>query len=134
MISQQDYKFFDVAKSVAKTSTHHKAQIGAIIVYGKEIISVGVNGLKSHPLQQHYNKLRFDDDRAHHLMHAELDAVIKGKKYLKSGSRMYVARTLANGGLGMCRPCVSCRKMLMDFNIQEIYYTTESGHVFEEFI
>jgi deoxycytidylate deaminase len=136
MFTNYDYKMFNVAKAVARTSTHKRAMIGAAIVNGKDIVSVGVNGKKSHPLQQYYNKFRFHDNDGKvtgHLMHAELDAIIKARSYLKNhrDAKIYVYRQLRTGELGMCRPCAGCIQALKDHGISEIYYTSEQGYVYE---
>jgi len=122
-----DIKLFNLAKAVAQTSQHSKAHIGAVIVSGKDILSVGVNGGKSHPLQKQYNKFRFDDERASHLLHAELDAIIKARPFLKGDATIYVYRQLRNGEIGMSRPCAGCMKALNDHNISRIFFTSETG-------
>ncbi len=122
-----DFKIFNLAKAVAQTSQHSKAHIGAVIVCGKDILSVGVNGGKSHPLQKQYNKHRFTDDSASHLLHAELDAIIKARPFLKGDATIYVYRELRNGEIGMSKPCPACMKALSDHNISRIFFTTENG-------
>jgi deoxycytidylate deaminase len=119
----------EVARSLAATSTHHKAQIGAVIAVGKEILSVGVNGRKSHPLQQKYNRAR-KYNHSRHLLHAELDAIIKGKAHTTrfDNASMYVYRVMKSGmQSGMCRPCVGCMEALRDFGIKRVIYTTPDG-------
>jgi deoxycytidylate deaminase len=126
-------KLFNIAKALALTSEHEKAHIGAVIVCGKDVVSVGVNGNKSHPLQKQYNKYRFDDDRASHLLHAELDAIIRARPYIKNGNAsIYIYRVLRNGEIGMSKPCAGCERALNDYRIHNIFYTTEQGYAHYE--
>lgn len=136
VLSERDRRLFDVAVSVARTSTHYQASVGAVIVDGKDIVAVGVNGRKSHPLQAKYNQIRFNDNTADHLLHGELDACIKSGAHKKSLGRyaaIYVARVTSQG-LGMARPCSGCIKALKDFGIHEVYYTTGDGFAYERLV
>ena len=127
-----DHKMFGVAHAAARTSTHEKALIGAVVVRGRDILSVGVNGRKSHPLQRYYNAFRFSDERANHLMHAEIDAIVKAKEFLGDDTSIYVYRVLRNGTTAMCRPCVGCLRALKDYGIKRVFYTTGDGLAYEE--
>lgn len=136
MFTTRDTKLFQVARSLARTSNHSKARIGAVIVQDREILSVGVNGVKSHPLQQKYNRFRFVDDNAKHLMHAELDAIVKSKLDTSNNKRtsIYVYRDMADHQHGKSRPCAGCLHALKDYNINHIFYTTDDGFVYEQLI
>lgn len=134
-ISKRDYKFFEVAAAAAATSHHKKAQIGAVIVSNKHILSVGVNQhTKTHPMQKQYNVHRYGikNDTLSHCTHAEIDAISKAKntKMLKQ-SRIYVSRVKKDGSLGMCRPCPACLQALGNSGISEIFYTTDLGYAHE---
>lgn len=128
-----DRRIFDVARDLAATSNHPKAHIGAVLLSGRDIISVGVNGRKSHPLQKHYNTFRFSDERAHHMMHAELEAIVRGRSFMRDDNVMYIYRQLRTGDQGMCRPCNGCIQALKDHKIGRIFYTTYEGYAYEEF-
>lgn len=138
MLSNRDHKFFSAARSLAATSKHPKARVGAVLVDRGEIISVGVNGNKSHPLQQKYNQLRFRDDDVSnmgHLMHAEIEALVKGRSDISTHhAAIYVYRVMRNGDKGMSRPCSGCVQALLDFGVKRMYYTTTEGLVYEEIV
>lgn len=139
MFTPRDIKFFQVAKSLAATSTHHKASIGAVIVAGRNVIAVGVNGKKSHPLQRKYNSYKFKFDRtdqSRHLLHAEIEALVRAKSQMTSlsGASIYVYRLMKNGTTGMARPCIGCLRALRDFKIRDVYYTTNEGLAYEELL
>jgi dCMP deaminase len=113
-------KFFQVAKAASKHSDHPAHQLGAVIVKGNKIISVGFNKNKTHTKSNHAWKR----------LHAELCAIIKAKQDL-TGSSIYVYRETKNGNLGLSRPCASCMEAIKEAGINKIYYTTETGF-FEE--
>jgi deoxycytidylate deaminase len=138
-MKESDQRIFDVARNLSYISTHPKAHIGAVLVSGRDVIAVGVNGRKTHPLQKFYNRYRFHDDKdSMHLMHAELEALIKGNQYLVNTENvktiMYVYREYRHTRkLAMARPCTGCIRALRDFNVHRAYYTTPDGFAYEEF-
>jgi hypothetical protein len=131
---KRDYLFYDVAKSVSKTSTHERVSIGAILVLGKEIISVACNENKSHPEQYRLNKFRFNDensDRCKNGIHAELKCILSCKEDDLSRAKLYVYREDRKGHIANCRPCPACMEKIKETGIRDIYYTTEDGHAHE---
>lgn len=58
MFSRQDYQYFKKAKEISKNSDFNKIHIGCIAVYQGNIIGVGYNSNKTHPVQKYYNKYR----------------------------------------------------------------------------
>ena len=125
MISKRDRRFFDVASAMARTSTHKKARVGCVVTSGSVIVSVGVNGIKTHPMQERYDILRKHSGR--HILHAEIDAV---RKLRSQADRIYIYRT-RNGTQGMARPCLACMGALRDYGILDVYYTTNEGFCYE---
>ena len=131
---KRDYLFYEVARSVSKTSTCGRVSIGAVLVNGKEIISVAANDLKSHPEQYRLNRLRFQDDNADkckNSIHAEMYCILKCKDMDLSRAKLYVYRENRLGELANCRPCPACMKKIRDVGIREIYYTTNDGYAHE---
>lgn len=59
-------------------------------------------------------------------LHAELHAMIRARFPL-AGSRIYVARILANGKVAMAKPCEFCLEMLSSEGIADINYTDKKG-------
>lgn len=128
-LTNKDYKYFEVAKTVASTSTYERVKIGCIIVLKKHIISVGVNSYKSHPIQKYYNRFRFNpDDAINHTLHAEIQALLMLPKDLDvSDATLYTYREFKDHQLAPSRPCQSCMRMIKDYGIRRICYTTEDG-------
>lgn len=139
---KKDFHFFDLAEKVSKMSDYkRKAKIGAVITNKSEIISVGVNKLKSHPLQKRLNKLYFssrfgglyDGDKIIHRfnIHAELNAILNAGDKNLSGCSIYIFRKDGNGKLGMSRPCKACMALIKKCGIKKVYYTTRDGYAEE---
>lgn len=116
---------FRMAIKAQKLSVYPKAKIGAAILLGNRVISVGYNhGEKAHPLVRKYNKFQG--------LHAELHCLFGSKakyseKNLLSGSKIVVYRETKNGELAMCRPCSVCQKILSMYGVKKMIYTTNGG-------
>lgn len=134
---QKHIKFFNVAKSAAELSNHRDVSIGSIIVYKRNVVSVGYNqSYKTHPLQKHYDQFRdFDHEKSTGLIHAEIDAIIKARRVLDNTefvkATIYVYRVLKTGEYGMCRPCGGCMAAIKDTGITNVFYTTPNGFYYE---
>lgn len=113
-------KFFDVARVASKHSDHPAHRLGAVIVRGNKIISVGFNKNKTHTKSNHAWKR----------LHAELSAIIKAKQDITNCS-IYVYRETKNGDLGMARPCESCMEAIREAGINKIFYSTPHGYLEE---
>lgn len=132
---RRDMKYFMLAKDVSKMSDHHKIKIGAVIVHNKEVISIGYNHKKTHPMQKRLNLLRFTDsfDKCHHYIHAEMMALVNAKYHDLTKAKIYVYRE-SKLGIQMCRPCAGCLSAIKDAGIKTIYYTTSDGFCKEELV
>lgn len=120
----------DSAKAVALTSSFKNGRgksvrVGATIYTRRELVAVGVNKNKTHPLQGRYNKeLSYYTSP---YLHAEMSALLAGMKTKEKGTELYVARKLNREGWGNARPCKACMKAIRDSGIQRVTYTTENG-------
>ena len=76
MISKSDTRFFKKARQIALISDFHKVHIGCIAVYQDNIIGIGCNTKKTHPLQRYYNRYRnsWDDKEIPATLHAEINS------------------------------------------------------------
>lgn len=113
-------------------STHGRFKVGAVIVKKGKLISAGANSDKSHPVQKRYDSER--GFKTHHSCHAEVRAILNSKVNVLTGCSIYVYRETKNGTLGKARPCAACIKMLRDYDIKRIFYTTEEGFCEETLI
>lgn len=127
--------FFNVAKQISKLSDYsrNKTKIGCVVVYKHRIISTGCNSDKAHPLQAKYNAYRFSEPSIHKL-HAETSSLVPiiNDKTIEWGKvKIFTYRELADGSLGLSRPCKSCMAMIRDLGIKDVYYTTYDGYAHE---
>ena len=94
----------------------HRCRHGAIIVKGRKLISQGINRAKTHPKSIH----------PYSAVHAEFDAICKAKGEL-DGATLYVTRLLADGTVGMSKPCPHCQRAIEESGIREVVYTDAAG-------
>jgi deoxycytidylate deaminase len=87
----------------------------AIILNKKgNVLSIGTNKQKTHPLQDKYS----DGKRIY--LHAEIDALSKCKKH---PYKMIVIRLKRNGETALAKPCSVCSKAIEDFDVKIVEYT-----------
>ncbi len=129
MITEKDLKYLKVAESVSLTSDYERVHIGACVVKKGNIIGVGCNSNKSHPVQKKYNEL-VPYDRPRHGIHAEIKALLKCNVNTNN-STIYVFRRGRDSNIRNCSPCESCRAYMIECGVKRIVYVAENG-VFEE--
>lgn len=112
---------FRMAAKQAKKSPHKQHKLGAVIVKGSRILSVG------------YNSLRPSSLLGTHTLHAEAAAVLKLLKARRlsdlAGAEMYVTRFTRGGAVGIARPCIKCQQLLHSVGIRNCYYSTDSKQI-----
>ena len=110
-----------------------RTRIAACIVHKNEIVSVGINQLKSHPFQAKFS--RHEDSI---FLHAETDAIKNALKHIDveqlSKSTLYVCRVKYDEHKskkvqmrGMCKPCEGCQRAIATFNINKVVYICDDG-------
>lgn len=113
-----------IAEDVEPVKT---ARIAAAITIGNEIISIGVNQKKTHPLQARFTR--------HHsaiYQHAEISAIHNALRRVKadelSRATLYVVRRRKNTETkhwedGLACPCEGCQKAIKYYDIKRVIYT-----------
>lgn len=94
----------------------------AAIVYRGDILAVGKNQLKTHPIM-----LDYQTNEHKIYLHAEIDAIVKtinmhGNEIL-SKCDIYVMRVGKNGNTTKSKPCVGCQKAIDAFGFKNVYWT-----------
>lgn len=109
---------FDAAQTadLIQSSRHASA-----IVYKKQVLAVGINSRKTHPLSCRFN----GPDKP--CLHSELDAIIQvinqhGPEILKRCS-LWNLRITKGGKIGSSKPCVGCERAIKAFGIARVYWT-----------
>ena len=137
-ISKTDYKYFDKARRAANISDYHKTHIGCIAVYQGDIIGIGCNCNKTHPIQKKYNRYRdlHEDNGVEALpkLHAEISCLnaIRNLDINFTKVKVYIYRIRKDQLFGISRPCPSCMAAIKDLGITDVFYTTNDGDVHEQ--
>jgi deoxycytidylate deaminase len=130
----RDKKYMEFVRRLA-TSNNMKMKLAACLVIRNEIISVGFNSDKSHPLQKRFAK---NNDAI--FKHAEVDCIIKALKVVDEDdlkdATLYVYRVKkqnkgdANWVTGLAEPCPGCKKAIEHFGIKRTVYSTDEESLF----
>lgn len=133
MLTKSDYRYFDKARQTAMVSDYSEFHIGCVAVYQGNVISIGCNCNKTHPIQKKYNKYRKQADNMLPKLHAEINCInsIKHLDINFSKVKLYIYRIRKDRPSGLSRPCPSCMAAIKDLGIRDIYYTTNDGYVYE---
>lgn len=126
---------FNIAQEVPPVAS---ARIAAAVVYKGEIVSVGINKKKSHPLAAKYCKT---PDAC--FLHAEVSAIKnalkqEGASILKK-STLYICRAKHASNdpddwcWGLARPCKGCLKAILDFDLRGVVFSAEGSEAFAMF-
>lgn len=122
--------FLAVADAAAGASDVARVKMGAVVVGGKGLISVGFNQMRSHPLQYKLNQLRAEYKHTCNAIHAEIHALSRVKNMPKKAV-LYISRRTKDNEPAMARPCEGCMKEIKQRKIQTIVYTTDDGFAVE---
>ena len=113
----------DLAVKTAMQSPF-KHRIGAVILDNKDnILAVGCNSRKTHPVQYKHAQRAGNDKRQ--FLHAEIAALVK----IRSGlpETILVVRVGNDGSLKMARPCPVCMSALAEAQIRYMVYSKDDG-------
>ena len=133
MLRSTDYKYFLKARQVATISDYYKTHIGCVAVYQGQVIGLGCNTNKTHPVQKFYNRYREPSDTMLPKLHAEISCInqIKHLNINFSKVKLYIYRIRKDQPFGLSRPCPSSMAAIKDLGIRDIYYTTSDGYSYE---
>lgn len=92
-------------------------RMAALVVWGRRVISFGINSFKTHPKQKE-GKSPFRST------HAELSAVAGLPLVLLVDSTVVVARLTKGGCIGLAKPCKNCEEMLRSLGVTKVFFTT----------
>ena len=134
MLRNVDYRYFKKARQIANISDYKKQHVGCVAVYQGQVIGLGCNCNKTHPMQKFYNKYRMPSDYMLPKLHAEISCInqIKHLDINFSKVKLYIYRIRKDQPFGLSRPCPSCMAAIRDLGIRDVYYTTNDGYVYEK--
>lgn len=105
----------EVARTMAKRSTCHRLNVGAVLVVDNNIVSVGYNG--AHSGEEHCGGTGckyFNPAKGCGVVHAEENAISRAPMGVSRGD-LYVTHS----------PCVGCARLIAGTGIQCVYYEAE---------
>lgn len=127
----QHQKYLNEAFAISRSlDTVAGVRLASILVYKKEIVSVGWNALKTHPLQKKYS----GGVECKITLHAEISAIASAvnQRFNRfKNSTLYIARAKWNGSNkekmihGYCKPCYACSACISAFGIGRVVYTLD---------
>lgn len=120
MLSARDQKLYTQAMKLAELS-ECDSRHGAIVARGSNVLSMGINKYKTHPVSRRYSG--FDGCS----VHAEQRALILARGDVR-GCTLYSAR--ANGSKAS-KPCVMCAELMRDAGIRFVVYFSD-GEIIRE--
>lgn len=117
---------------VAAANPTQSEKMAAAIVYRNRIISIGMNSMKSHPLQAKYAK----NDHAIYL-HSEIAAIKNALREVEiddlAKCDIYIARVKKEKPFtkkyvyGLAKPCAGCERAIAEFGLKRVVYTCDDG-------
>ena len=143
MILNRDAKIMQFTKRLAidNPGVNNRMKLAASLVIKRDVISVGVNVMRSHPIQKKYGK----NDEAIYL-HAEINAIVNSLNHVDKDdlrkADLYVYRVKKDTNDpkrqhwvdGLSCPCEGCMSAIDAFNIKRVIHSTDVNNEYEELI
>jgi deoxycytidylate deaminase len=141
LILNRDIKTMQFVKRLAidNPGVNNRMKLAAALVIKRDIISVGVNVMRSHPVQKKYGK---NDESI--FLHAEINAIVNSLNHVDKDdlrkADLYVYRVKkdmhdpkrAHWVDGMSCPCEGCMSAIDAFKIKRVVYSTDTNFEYGE--
>ena len=111
-------------------------KLSAALVRKREVISYGVNRMKTHPMQQKYGR----NDKSIYL-HAEISAIINALNHINkkdlTDATLYVYRVKRSGPFstewcdGEAEPCLGCQEAIKAFGIKRVVHSSNENNSYK---
>lgn len=138
MITTRDKKYMQLAKRLAISNDKNvnRGKLAACIVIQNELISIGQNSGKTHPIQKKFSK------NTHSIfMHAEINCIVNALRVVNESdlekATMYVHRvkrrskTDLNWYDGLAEPCIGCKQAISHYGIKKVIYSTNEDGIYQ---
>ena len=123
------YKYISILSKMAiAVEPVRQARIAACLVHRNEMISFGINQMKTHPFQAQFSK-----NKDSIFLHAETDCIKNALREIDvdelSRCTLYICRMKYQTHekkrfvYGLAKPCPGCERAIATFNIKSVYYT-----------
>ncbi len=115
-------------------------KLAAALVNKKTLISIGLNEMRTHPLQGKFGK-----NEESLFLHAEIAAIANALNHLDKealkGSTLLIHRVKRKSSLnrrdwidGLAKPCEGCMSAIVSFGIKKVVYSTDEPDKYKEII
>lgn len=134
----RDVKVMNLLRQIAITNNgvRKRFKLAAALTYKRDIISIGVNEMKTHPLQ-----IQFGKNEMSIFLHAEISAIANALNHVNKEdlrkTTLYIHRVKRTGPNsdwvdGLACPCDGCSSAILSFKIPRVIYSTNQAGKYEE--
>jgi len=139
MITSRDEKYMAFTRRIAiqNTNSQNRARLAASLVIRNDIVSIGQNSIKSHPLQK-----KFAKNIEAIFKHAEVDCIINALRHVDaeqlSKATLYIHRVKkqtkdsVEWSDGFAEPCIGCKQAIKHFNIKRVIFSSDENKSYIE--
>lgn len=113
----------DLAKAMCPLNFERRTSHVAFLVKKSKIVHIGVNLAKSHPMTMEHKY----QEHQHTGVHAELNVCIKSGKENLSKYKLVVIRINRHNKMTNSKPCLGCQGIINQFDVGEVWYSTDEG-------
>lgn len=116
-----------------------KSKLASCLVLRNEVISIGFNSDKSHPIQK-----KFSRNSESIFKHAEIDCIINALKHIEKDelqkATLYIYRVKKQNKEdrswvdGLSKPCNGCCKAIEHFGIKKVVFSTDENGIYNSYI
>ncbi|HEB75394.1 MAG TPA: cytidine deaminase [Nitrospirae bacterium] len=133
-----DEYFLEIARVVSTRSTCLRRRYGAVIVRDNVIVSTGYNGAPRGAVNCidsgvcRRKELNVPPGERYELcvaVHAEQNAIVNGPPERMKGSTIYIAGFEDDGRAADGKPCLMCRRMILNAQVKEVVYLRRDGEI-----
>ena len=114
------YVAYGAALASPGVGPNNNFRLGAVLVDGPRVVSVGFNSYKTHPKLITYTEYPY--------LHAEQAAIFKHGMENCEGLDLYVIRVLRDGRAAISDPCPVCKQLIEDVGIGGVYFVDGYGY------
>lgn len=121
-----------LSKMASAVEPVRQARIAACLVLKNEIVSFGINQMKTHPFQAMYGK-----NKESIFLHAETDCIKNALREISidelTRCTLYVCRMKYETNekkkfvYGLAKPCPGCARAIATFDIKNVFYSLDNN-------
>lgn len=125
MNKQLSNRILELARAICPLNFERRTSHAAFLVKKSKIVHIGINLAKSHPITKNHPYHEYQQTG----IHAELNACLKSGKEDLSKYKLIVIRINRHNKTTNSKPCVGCQGILKQFNVGEVWYSTDNDSI-----